>query len=128
MIWAGDSTKMLPDLFSKPPHPRCDVFHVDGGHEGETPHTDLQGAINNTRVGGLIIMDDVLPATTRWAETFSVGGYAYSAAPTEAWEHAIGMGQILEVERRDVMGRRGWAAGLVLPKTAAAAAAAAGAA
>lgn len=57
----GDSTRTMPEWIAK--HPECaskyDLVHVDGGHSEECIRNDLQNALALTRVGGVLIVDDV---------------------------------------------------------------------
>ena len=53
----GDSTKSLPDYIDTNPAP-FDLLFIDGGHEDEIPHLDLQNCLRLAHVGSILIMDD----------------------------------------------------------------------
>jgi predicted O-methyltransferase YrrM len=59
-IW-GDSTKTIPEWISKHSHVRdsFDLVHVDGGHTMECITSDFATAVQLTKPGGYIIIDDV---------------------------------------------------------------------
>lgn len=56
----GSSFKLVPE-FTKERGRACDIFSVDGNHTAAGAKIDILNAIQATRVGGWIIMDDTSP-------------------------------------------------------------------
>ena len=59
----GDSTVEVPKL----PDRTCDLFSVDGDHRYPGAKRDIYNAINKTKVGGTLILDDMQLRPTRQA-------------------------------------------------------------
>jgi len=59
----GDSTVEVPKL----PDRTCDLFSVDGDHRYPGAKLDIYNAINKTKVGGTLILDDMQLRPTRQA-------------------------------------------------------------
>ena len=63
----GDSTATLPAFFASNSSVVCDVWHIDGGHDGLFPEKDFQNARSFARPDGqtLVIFDDC-GSSTEW--------------------------------------------------------------
>ena len=83
----------------------CDLWYIDGQHQGKWPHLDLEHAIAASHNGTLLIMDD---CTAKWPAVVS------------GWVKALAAGhEIQPVPRESVVlpnklgyNRTGWCAGM----------------
>lgn len=57
----GDSKKSFPAWVAKHRGKPCDLFSVDGDHTYAGSKADMISAINATRAGGVLVLDDMLP-------------------------------------------------------------------
>ena len=107
----GDSKYTFPEFLLGNNEDVAAIF-VDGDHSYDMASTDLNNALNLSKKGTIIIMDDV-------TQTAEMG---HTVGPTKAWNEAIGFGRVLEVERcefidnsfREYIPVRGTAWGYVL--------------
>jgi len=91
----GDSYFTVPEYFAKNPSTRCDLINVDGGHNGDTPCTDLRNMRRlaaarddaNGGKGAVLLLDDT---ECRKKEYWCVG-------PTDTWHMGIAAGWVRKV-------------------------------
>lgn len=53
VIYKGDSTENVPEYDGK-----CDVIHIDGGHQGDVPLTDMTNMARLASKHNLLLIDD----------------------------------------------------------------------
>jgi predicted O-methyltransferase YrrM len=58
---SGDSKVTVPGFFRTYPDRLYDYILVDGGHDTETAHQDLENVVDHCDVGGVIVFDDIAP-------------------------------------------------------------------
>ena len=59
-VFFGDSKKIVPAWAAKHRGRPCDLFSVDGDHSYAGAKADMISAINATRAGGVIVLDDMV--------------------------------------------------------------------
>lgn len=95
VLTCGDSRETVPAFARAHPEVRCDIMHVDGGHEGDVPLADLRNMRPLAHPAmHTLLMDDV--ACTA----------AYCEAPQRAWDAMTHAG--LVVQRACVRGDNTW--------------------
>jgi predicted O-methyltransferase YrrM len=104
----GDSTQTVPNYAKSHPDVRFDMVFIDGGHDYDVAHADLDNMRALSTENTVVVMDDV----THW-KPWGVG-------PAAVWEEAVRSGRVLQEEvyqdgrRVDVLnppGTRAWAKG-----------------
>jgi len=88
----GNSMQTVPAWIAANPGHTFDLVHVDGGHAAEIAKADLEGAIQVTRTGGLIILDDTNDPAIRVQGDLNVQRGFLAPAPQEQtalYEHLL---------------------------------------
>lgn len=81
----GDSSKTLPTFVRRNRSTmKCELVHIDGGHFGAVPKSDLWGMFKLSNRSTLLIMDDI-HCTAKWCKQ-----------PVKEWEKAKKQGWIKE--------------------------------
>jgi len=82
----GDSRDTISKYANAHPEMRCDIVHVDGGHNNDLPLSDLRGLRRLAHPGTLLVMDDVqCRLMSQWC-----------AEPTDNWHAAQHEGLVAE--------------------------------
>lgn len=58
---SGDSKVTVPLFFKEHPERLYDYILVDGGHDMDTAHQDLENVVDHCDIGGVIVFDDIAP-------------------------------------------------------------------
>lgn len=95
----GDSTQTLPTYIQEHPHESFDVIYIDGGHDEDIVHQDLENALRLSHSNTIIIMDDVV-----YQESWKM---SYTMGPTKIWCDVIRDGRIRELAHVDYCEGRG---------------------
>jgi len=59
----GDSRSTVPEFSEKHPDWKCDLWMIDGGHNGDVPKKDIESALRASRVGTTFYFDDYGPCS-----------------------------------------------------------------
>jgi predicted O-methyltransferase YrrM len=89
----GDSRITLPSFIHHNPDTKFDVIHVDGGHTHEVIVNDLGAALQLSRPGSLLIIDDTNNGMLKeGADKIVAAGWCkedFPMLPTKIYEHRI---------------------------------------
>lgn len=104
----GDSRQTVPAFAANNPDARFDLLFIDGGHDYDVAHADIENMRALASASTAVVMDDLVP----WR--------SYGAGPAKAWEEAIARGLVrqdelfqdgVRVANAQPPGDRAWALG-----------------
>lgn len=106
----GDSSNTLPSFVrSDGKEVKCDLIHVDGGHFGKVPYSDIRNLRALAKAESLLIIDDV--NCIGWAAENRKSG---CLEPEKSWQRAISAGIVREQACYRINPGRGFCFGMYL--------------
>ena len=95
----GDSTKTVPSFINNNNKTKFDIIFIDGGHDYEIAHKDLNNCMKLAHEDTIVILDDT-NYTKKWEQEWTIG-------PTKAWIDYINNDKISEINHVDYCNGRG---------------------
>jgi len=142
----GDTTKTLPRFASRVEsgdEPPCDLWYIDGGHQGKVPASDINSAWRASHDGTIMVADDCTgrfqAVRDAWRGALKRGlimplnGSRMPAdggsgrmvvdkpspgQPTAFWPRSAYEGVLAFMPQRYLIGMKGWCSGVVVKKAA----------